>query len=422
MGVTQGSPAPIRLLGALLSAALAVPATSAGQQTCTDRDPLYRFDGTDLVWSGVKGVSSDGSLLVVVTESYPAVHLFDLADGRRRGSWGRSGEGPGEFEDVNGVALADGRVYVLDGGQRRLSIFDSTGDLARTVNLRGGYYPRRLDRGGGATVLFDLSEPMGEERVIVARAVGASANEEWVRQDTVISYARSSVARLHLTAPGAPSYRVSPPYSPAPQWTPFSGGVALWPGTGPEVGILDLGGGLESAISLPFDDRFEVTADDREYWFRNAIPTELFGQRVFEPLRAEARRTVEFPRNHPLVFELLGGSDGRLWVRRTPDGRDQIWDIVDSQGQLAGRVSLTPRQALMTVIPNHLVVKITDDLGVESVGVLRCGSLAGSTSPATIPRSLPVTRKTREALGARSPRPPERPRRAAAAAACGRTA
>ena len=383
MGTANGrKTVAVPVCGALLAAALAAPTVTVGQETCADRDPLYRFDGNDLVWSGIKEVSSDGSLLVVVTESYPVVHLFDLADGDRRGSWGRSGQGPGEFQEATGVALVGGRLYVLDGSQRRLSIFESSGDLVRTVNLLDGYYPRRLERGGDGTVLFDLSEPMGDERIIVARTVGASADEDWARQDTVISYARSTVARVRLRAPGAPSYRVSPPYSAAPQWAPVSGGVALWPGPGPEVGILKLGGGLESAVLLPFDDRFQVTDDDREFWFRNAIPTELFGQRVFEPLRAEARRTVEFPRDHPLVFELLGGPDDRLWVRRTPDGRDQIWDIVDSQGQLASRVSLTPGQALMAVIPDHLVVKATDDLGVESVEVQRCGSLPRSTSPA----------------------------------------
>ena len=193
---------------ALLATALAAPTVTVGQETCADRDPLYRFDGHDLVWSGVKGVSSDGSQLVVVTESYPVVHIFDLADGSRGGSWGRSGQGPGEFQEATGVALVDGRVYVLDGTQRRLSIFESSGDLVRTVNLLDGYYPRRVDRGGGGTVLFDLSEPMGDERIIVARTVGASADEVWARQDTVISNARSTVPRLRLRAPGAPSYRV----------------------------------------------------------------------------------------------------------------------------------------------------------------------------------------------------------------------
>ena len=205
LGVANGSSTPMRVCGALFAAALAAPTIVAAQGICSDREPLYRLDGYDADWSGIKGVSSDGSLLVVVTESYPVVHLFDLADGSRRGSWGGSGQGPGEFQGTTGVALAGSRIHVLDGGQKRLSIFESSGDLVRTVTLEGGYYPRRLDRGGRNTLLFDLSEPMGDQRVIIARTVGGNANEEWLRQDTVVVYTRNTVDRLHLTAPEAPS-------------------------------------------------------------------------------------------------------------------------------------------------------------------------------------------------------------------------
>ena len=249
-------------------------------------------------------------------------------------------------------------LYVLDGSQRRLSIFESTGAGVRTINLQnagmGAYYPRRLGAAVGDPALFDLAEPMGDERIVIARTFATNADEESVRQDTVIVYPRSTATRLRLTAPGAPGYRVSPPYSPAPQWAPVCGGVAFWQGSDAEVRILGLDGTLKSVVPLALDDRFEVTADDREYWFQNAIPQEVFGQRVFEPLRQAARRTVDFPRYHPPVFELLGGPGDVLWVRRTPDGRDQVWDVVDAQGRLANRVFLAPGQALMAVIPGHL--------------------------------------------------------------------
>ena len=60
------------------------------EQACVDRDLVYRINGNDLVWSDVRAVSTDDSLLVVLTGSYPVVHLFDLADGSRRGNWGLS--------------------------------------------------------------------------------------------------------------------------------------------------------------------------------------------------------------------------------------------------------------------------------------------------------------------------------------------
>ena len=273
-------------------------------------------------------------------------------------------------------------VYALGADQVRLSIFEFAGDLLRTVRLRdfglSSYRPRRLEMAEGDTVLFEGFVPMANERIIIARSFGASANGDSVRRDSVIVYPQRT-ANLRLTAPGAPGLTLSHPYSPTPQWTPVSGGVAFWRGPDPEVRILGFDGEQRSVVSLALDDRFEVTEEDREYWFQNAIPNEVFGQRgVFDPLRDVARRTVDFPRYHPTMFDLLRGPDELLWVRRTPAGRDQVWDVVDAQGQPASRVALGPDQALMAVIPDRLVLKVTDALGVESVEVHQCRAVPGA--------------------------------------------
>jgi len=368
-------------------AALLTPSVGVGQEVCADRDLLYRLDGESLGWSDVGAVSSDDSLLVVLTESYPVLHLFDLAAGAHLRSWGRDGEGPGEFQGSTGVAVVDGHVYALDGTQGRLSIFEPAGNLVRAIRLEDfGVLPnhaRRLDHGGGERLLFRLSVPMGDERAIVTRMIGVHAIEDSPPLDTVIVYSWATAGQLRISAEGSPPVTLAPPYAPSPVWTPLSGGVAFWQGPDPEVRILGFDGTPMSVVSLAFDNRLEVTAADREFWLQNAIPQEMFGQRVFEPARREARRTVDFPRYHPLIFELLAGPEDLLWVRRTPGGRDEIWDIMDPQGEPAGRVSLDPGQVLMAVIPDHIVLKVTDVVGVEAVEVHRCMSLPGLDLPVT---------------------------------------
>lgn len=378
---------PIRVFAsciALITTVIGTPGDSAGQQTCTDRNPLYRLDGDDLLWVNVRAVSTDDNHLFVLSLSSPRIHRFDLADGTHLQSWGQDGEAPGEFQSSSDIALVGDHVYVLDGNRGRLSIFKVSGELVRTVALQNfgmpPNFPRRLDRAGGDRVLIGLSVPMGNEESIISRSFGASASEDPAHQDTVIVYPKRT-ATLRLTAQGAPGLTLSSPYSPAPQWTHIAGSVGFWQGPDSDIRILGFDGVLKSVISLALNERFEVTAEDREFWIQNEIPQEVFGQRVFEPLREKARRTVDFPRYHPLVFELLGGPDDLLWVRRTPDGRDQVWDVVDTQGARAGRVSLTPGQALMAVIPGHLVLKVTEDLGVESIEVHQCRKLPGGRSP-----------------------------------------
>ena len=369
----------------LVAAMLVTPVLSVvGQQTCIERDLQYRLDGDDLLWNNVRAVSTDDHNLFVLTLSSPRIHRFDLADGTHVRSWGQRGQGPGEFQSSSGITLVGEHVYALDSNQGRLSIFEFTGDLVRTVALREFGMPPNsagwLGRAGDDTVLFGLSVPMGNERSIIARSFGASAGEDPIHQDTVIVFP-ARTATLRLTAPGAPSFTLPPPYSPVPRWTPFSGDVAYWSGLDSDIHILGFDGVLKSAISLALDDRFEVTPDDREFWLQNAIPQEFLGQRAFEPLREKARRTVDFPRYHPLLFAIFGGPDDLLWVRRTPNGQDQVWDLVDMQGQFVSRVSLASGQAIMSVIPDHLVLKITDELGVESIEVHRCRTLPTGGSP-----------------------------------------
>jgi len=58
------------------------------------------------------------------------------------GAWGEAGEGPGQFRDPTGVALAGGEVFVSDARNGRIQVFDregtfkrAFGDLGRPMNL-----------------------------------------------------------------------------------------------------------------------------------------------------------------------------------------------------------------------------------------------------------------------------------------------
>ncbi len=326
-----------------------------------------------MAWTGVVAADGDESRLVVQTESEPVLHLFDLAAGTARRSWGRHGEGPGEFRFSRGVALANQHIYALDGAQARLAIFNLAGDLARSAALRElgvlPNFPRRLARSGGDMLLLQASEPMGNESVVIALAFDADpGGDSAPRQDTVIAY-RTSPDLLRLTAPGAPSWTVPPPLAARPRWAAVSGGMVFWQGPGPELQRFDLTGTPEATFALPISDSFDVDEEDREHWLRTAIPQEFMGQRVFEPIREAARETVNFPEHHPLVSRLLGSPEGFLWVRRTPAGRPQVWDVVDDRGQIAGRIALSPGHRLMALLPGRAVVRVTDDLGVESVQI-----------------------------------------------------
>ncbi len=72
----------------------------------------------------------DAGNVFILDQLNQHVGWFD-AQGKHRASIGRSGRGPGEFNNPVSIAVSRGQVYVLDTGNNRLSSFNYTGDEVR---------------------------------------------------------------------------------------------------------------------------------------------------------------------------------------------------------------------------------------------------------------------------------------------------
>lgn len=78
-----------------------------------------------------------GQLVIAEQASPPGVHVFNLR-GRRIGSIGRAGEGPGEYSRVSAVWPVGGdSVAVLDRNMKRVHVFDWQGAHGRTEDYAG---------------------------------------------------------------------------------------------------------------------------------------------------------------------------------------------------------------------------------------------------------------------------------------------
>lgn len=106
------------------------------------------YGGDELSRPQSIGVAGEWVLVGDVPRPH-ALHVISRADGRHLASWGRKGEGPGEFSSLWGIQPAGPRdVWLFDPGQVRLSRLDVSALLAgapdplrRTVVLRGEYIP-----------------------------------------------------------------------------------------------------------------------------------------------------------------------------------------------------------------------------------------------------------------------------------------
>jgi len=66
-------------------------------------------------------------------------------------AWGRTGDGPGEFDDPTGIAVADGEVFVADSRNGRIQVFDLDGTFQHQFGQPGDA-PGQLGRPMNLTV------------------------------------------------------------------------------------------------------------------------------------------------------------------------------------------------------------------------------------------------------------------------------
>lgn len=87
--------------------------------------------------------ASDGTIYVM-DRQVPALRVYN-PDGSYRTTFGRGGEGPGEYKQPDGGlnVLSDGRVVLRDPGNARMQVFSAEGEPLDTWRMRGGFFTSR---------------------------------------------------------------------------------------------------------------------------------------------------------------------------------------------------------------------------------------------------------------------------------------
>ncbi|GAB3660435.1 6-bladed beta-propeller [Ramlibacter alkalitolerans] len=144
---------------------------------------FLRVMGQDIKWSRPAGLAIDNArkrLYVVdvggVSSNDHLVRVLDLETGKHLSDIGTRGEGPGQFNlPRDAVVGADGLLYVVDGGNFRVQVFDADGKFVKTfgtIGRQSGQFARpkeiAADRDGNIYVIdtafgnFQIFNPQGE--------------------------------------------------------------------------------------------------------------------------------------------------------------------------------------------------------------------------------------------------------------------
>ena len=305
----------------------------------------------------------DGSFYVADSQ-VPVIRLY-AADGTYVRDIGRSGEGPGEYRNVDALDVdPDGRLLVWDLGNKRVSVFDSTGELVTSTQVADG---------AGSGPWF-MSTGDGDVLLRVYPEEGIVESREGFRVDLARVALDGAVERLD----SIPLERSVGPYyvlaGRGGYYRPFN--TMTLSATGPDGSLYVarndayvihriLPSGDTLRIERPGEQPIPVT--DRELAIWEAY-SEQFAQRP----NADRDDLFPIPTVKPFMRELAVDDDGRLWVsrytepvffeypadelaERKREGRPALewrdaltWDVFEDDGTFLGSVTLPNSTTFMT--------------------------------------------------------------------------
>lgn len=348
----------------------------------------------------IASVSFDGDGTLHILDGQAGRAFVVGLDGQLIREYGRSGEGPGEFEDARWVGVVErGRAIVFDYQRNGFHLFDSDGEIERLVRLPGDYsfIPEQLDvlQGGGIALVpngtvtaLSLAAAFAGNLPATATAtrpvVRLVVDGDGVRTDTLAQAWMPSREQRRFRMPSG-SYRERRLTPPLLVGVLPGGGVAFSDTSAYRIRITDPEGAIERVLTRPFapkpmTDRMREVARQQDLEvFERELPTLRNAINISDRFIARMRaREESFEYYHELsvIRDLQTSPDGTIWIRRS--GADPVAegpiDVLTPDGRYLGSYpGDTPMPAAFG--PNGLLAFIeTDQLGVQTVVVRRLGN------------------------------------------------
>lgn len=253
---------------------------------------------------GLLARGDDGSLYVY-DDGDNVIHRF-ASDGKYQGNFGRSGEGPGEFQTVTTLYFLGSDLYAYDLRMRRISVFDRDGQYLRSIRvtkpmfLAGCVVYWRGAEQGFMGFINLLRTYLGVSEISHQFSLylldGGGELRETPFDTTFIVRGFSSGG-----------HDFPPPYDNSSAIVGFKSNRPLAWSLGNEyrIDFYDPADGSRLRLLLPGRD-MPVTAEHKELVYQK------YAERGLEQ---QARRAIKFSKFLPEIGKLIWDDLGRLWVR-----------------------------------------------------------------------------------------------------------
>lgn len=321
------------------------------------------------VFSGIAAAARlrDGTMVVADNGSVELRAFSGL--GEHLGTWGREGEGPGEFSGFWGMGRLPGdSLVVWDLGLRRLSVFGPQGRVGRMATM--GAARRRLVgvlESGVLLALIPTSTISDLSREGYQHVTHRHEIRDW--EGNVMAILGPHTIRRRYGIRRGGSMVVAD--------IPFSNGVvaAVWgelavvaPNERYEILGYGEDGSLKRIIRVDRPPR-RVGADDEDAYWRDR------DSRLGQPSRTERtlRQEVPAPAFMPAFSSIVGDGTGQLWVQdmHVPGSEWQHWTVFDAAGSGVSRIQVPGGLNVLDVGQDHVLGTMTGEMGVQSVALFR---------------------------------------------------
>lgn len=287
---------------------------------------------------------------------------------------GRQGKGPGEYTDPSRLlALAADSTLLVDAPNGRWLLLHGTA-VVETVAAdapairSGARVPTGADIRGNVLSTGSIGAPPGGRGVLVPSSVDSLRLIRVARVSgkvDTLGMLRARASRVRVEGPSDRPTSIEITFNPlaaGEQALLFAdGGVGIARVDPYRVDWIDAGGRRAAGAPLPFS---RVRVDERE---KRALLEREALQRGRSPRDPEA--VAGWPETLPpfLLGALLAAPDGRLWIRRTPSATAPTlrFDIVSRRGLLEAYLTLNAQTDIVGLGRSSVFTIVTDADGVQ---------------------------------------------------------
>lgn len=329
-------------------------------------DPYLLHDASDAVMLG------DGRI-VVANSGTAELRVFN-GSGTHLATWGGEGEGPGEFSRLLAIEPWPGdSIIAWYGPHRGISVFDADGNHGRSFTFKANddeatlwaLLPQAATRNGSILAMHD-PHLLIDVTVEVRDAEGR-------RLSSLGGYPGQEMAMVTSTMADAILFSVRLPRA---TWGDL---LVVGPTDRYELKAFAGDGRLARIVRRGHEPRAVTRAHvdaHVEEILSSPYPDDWTESRIKSYLAEQRRRYRAAPvvKHFPAFASVTADALDHLWVEEYhipgEERRGVLWTVFDPEGRVLGFVETAEGLEVYEIGEDHLLGRVTDELGVEHIQVL----------------------------------------------------